>query len=143
MTYDDADLTRILRDSKVIAVWGMTPDPARPDNFVAAFLQARGKRVIPVNPRFAGQEILGEKVFGTLQEVGDALGETVDMVDIFRRSEQVPPVVDDALEGLPGLKVIWMQVGIVNEAAAAKAEAAGVEVIMDRCPKVEMPRLGL
>lgn len=139
--YQDADLKRILSETKVAAVVGMTPDPARPDHFVSAVLQARGIRVIPVNPKYAGQEILGETVYASLTEVGAALGEGVEMVDVFRRSEQIPPVVTEALEALPGLKTIWMQVGISHPEAAAQARAAGVEVVMNRCPKVEFARL--
>jgi predicted CoA-binding protein len=99
------------------------------------FLQQRGYKVWPVNPDAAGQEIHGEKVFANLRDIPDR----IDMVDIFRRSSQVAPVVDDAIA--VGAKFIWMQLGVVDEAAAAKAEAAGITVIMDRCPAIELPRL--
>ncbi|QOL79611.1 CoA-binding protein [Pseudooceanicola spongiae] len=140
-TYADADLKRILSDTKVVAVVGMTPDPARPDHFVPEILQAHGMRIVPVNPKFAGQEILGETVYASLTEAGAALGEAIEMVDVFRRPEQVPPVVEEALAALPGLKTIWMQVGIAHAEAAATARAQGVEVVMNRCPKIELARL--
>ncbi|KAA2312057.1 CoA-binding protein [Pseudooceanicola sediminis] len=140
-TYADADLKRILTETRVVAVVGMTPDAARPDHFVPAIMQARGMRIIPVNPKYAGQEILGETVYGSLAEAGQALGDAIEMVDVFRRPAQVPPVVDEALQYLPGLKVIWMQVGIAHAEAAAQARAAGVDVVMNRCPKIEFARL--
>lgn len=133
----DAKIRRILQTVKTIALVGWSPKPDRASHRVAAFLAQRGYRVIPVNPGQAGEDSgLGEPVRASLAEVGP-----VDMVEIFRRSEDVGPVVDDAL--VSGAKVIWMQLGIENSEAAAKAEAAGLEVVMNRCPAIEIPRLGL
>ncbi len=135
----DDELRGILTATKVIAVVGWSPNPDRPSHRVAAFLAAKGYRVIPVNPGQAGQLALGEVVRASLSDIP----EHVDMVDIFRRSEEVGPVVDEALRVLPGLKTIWMQLGVENEVAAAQAQAAGVAVVMNRCPAIEIPRLGL
>lgn len=135
----DDDIRRILTSVRTIAVVGWSPKPERASHGVAAFLKRKGFRVIPVNPGQAGQEALGEVVRASLAEIGEA----VDMVDIFRRSEEAGAVVDEALAALPGLKAVWMQLGVVDEAAAARARARGVEVVMDRCPAIEMPRLGM
>lgn len=135
----DDDIRRILTTVRTIAVVGWSPKPERASHGVAAFLKRKGFRVIPVNPGQAGQEALGEVVRASLAEIG----EPVDMVDIFRRSEEAGAVVDEALAVLPGLKAVWMQLGVVDEAAAARARAAGVDVVMDRCPAIEMPRLGM
>jgi uncharacterized protein len=132
----DSDIRDILSRVKTIAVVGWSPKPDRPSHRIAAFLKRRGYRVIPVNPGQAGQEALGETVVATLAEAGP-----VDMVDIFRRSEEAGAVADDAVR--LGAKVVWMQLGVVDEAAAARARAAGVDVVMDRCPAIEIPRLGL
>ncbi len=122
-----------------IAVVGWSPKPDRPSHGVARYLAARGYRVIPVNPGQAGQDSsLGEVVRASLAEIEGG----VDMVDIFRRSEEVGPVVDAALN-VPGIKVIWMQLGVEHAAAAAKARDAGVQVVQNRCPAIEIPRLGL
>lgn len=134
----DAKIRSILTEVKTIALVGWSPKPDRPSHRVAAYLAARGYRVIPVNPGAAGQTALGETVRASLAEIEGP----VDMVDIFRRSEDVPPVVEAALK-LRGLKAIWMQLGITNPEAAAKAESMGVQVVQDRCPAVEIPRLGL
>ena len=135
----DPDIRRILTDTKVIAVVGWSPRPDRPSHGVAAYLARRGYRVIPVNPGQAGVVTAwGEVVRAALAEIGGG----VDMVDIFRNSDAVGPVVDEAL-ALPGVRVIWMQLGVINHDAAARARAAGVEVVMDRCPAIEIPRLGL
>jgi len=132
----DAVLRRVLTETKVIAVVGWSANPDRPSHRVAAFLAAKGYRVIPVNPGQAGTVALGETVVARLADIAGP----VDMVDIFRRASEVGPVVDDAL-ALPGLRVIWMQLGVTDEAAAARARAAGVTVVMDRCPAIEHPRL--
>ncbi len=134
---DDAKITRILTTVRTIALVGWSPKADRPSHRVAAYLAARGYRVIPVNPGQAGERSAwGEVVRASLSEAGP-----VDMVDIFRRSEEVGPVVDEAIA--TGAKVIWMQLGIENQDAAARAEAAGMEVMMNRCPAIEIPRLGL
>ena len=136
----DADLRRILTETKVIALVGWSPKPDRPSHRVAAFLHQRGYRVIAVNPGVAGQDSgLGGPVVARLADIAGP----VDMVDIFRRAEDVPEVVDQALAALPGLKVIWMQLGIEHAGAAAVAKAAGLEVVQNRCPAIEVPRLGL
>lgn len=137
MDYSDTYLKEILDRSKVIALVGISANPVRPSYFVARYLGLKGYRVIPVNPGLAGQDLLGERVYGSLSDIPDA----VDMVDIFRRSEAVPPLVEEALARWPGLQTIWMQIGVINEDAAAMAEARGVDVIMDRCPKMEYQRL--
>ena len=137
MNYSDETLRRILRSVKTVAVVGVSANPVRPSYFVARYLGLRGYRVIPVNPGHAGERLFGEVVRGRLSEI-DAL---VDMVDIYRRSDQVVPIVDEALERFPGLRVIWMQIGVENAEAAARAEARGVEVIQNRCPKIEYQRL--
>jgi uncharacterized protein len=139
MQNSDDDLRRILTATKVIAVVGWSPIADRPSHRVAAFLAAKGYRVIPVNPGQAGKQALGEVVRASLSDITDP----VDMVDIFRRSEEVEPVVDEALRVLPGLKTVWMQLGVENAEAAAAARAAGVTVVMNRCPAIELPRLGL
>jgi predicted CoA-binding protein len=138
MSDTDAKIRSILTEVKTIALVGWSPKPDRPSHRVAAYLAARGYRVIPVNPGAAGQTAVGETVRASLAEIEGP----VDMVDIFRRSEDVPPVVEEALK-LPGLKAIWMQLGITNAQAAAEAEARGVQVVQDRCPAIEIPRLGL
>jgi hypothetical protein len=135
---DDEDIARIVRSIKVIAVVGLSPNEARPSWGVARYLQANGFRVIPVNPGQAGGKILGETVYASLAEIPKSA--EVQMVDIFRRSEAVGPIVDEALAHLPDLKTIWLQLGIRNDAAAARAQAMGITVIQDRCPKIEFPR---
>jgi uncharacterized protein len=132
----DSDIRDILTSVKTIAVVGWSPKPDRPSHGVAAFLKRRGYRVIPVNPGQAGQQALGETVVATLAEAGP-----VDMVDIFRRSEEAGAVVDAAIAARA--KVVWMQLGVIDEAAAARARAAGLRVVMNRCPAIEIPRLGL
>lgn len=139
MQTSDDELRGILTATKVIALVGWSPNPDRPSHRVAAYLVAKGYRVIPVNPGQAGKQALGEIVRASLSEIA----EPVDMVDIFRRSEEVGPVVDEALSALPGLKTIWMQLGVEDAVVAAKARAAGVKVVMNRCPAIEIPRLGL
>lgn len=135
----DAQIKDVLTRAKTIALVGWSPKPDRPSHRVAAFLAAKGYRVIPVNPGVAGQTALGETIQARLADIQGG----VDMVDIFRRSEDVAGVVDEALEAFPDLQSIWMQLGIRDDAAAAKAVAQGVAVIADRCPAIEIPRLGL
>ena len=136
----DSSLRRILTETKVIALVGWSPKPDRPSHGVAAFLARRGYRVIPVNPGQAGQVTAwGETVRASLSEIAGP----VDMVDIFRASDSVGPVVEEAIAHLEGPRAIWMQLGVVNEPAAAAARAAGLEVVMNRCPAIEIPRLGL
>ncbi|MGJ8604294.1 MAG: CoA-binding protein [Marivita sp.] len=137
MTYSDAFLRDILTRTKTVAVVGVSMNPVRPSYYVARYLSLKGFTVYPVNPGHAGQMLFGQTVRATLRDI-DA---PVDMVDIFRRSEAVPPIVDEALEVFPDLRTIWMQIGVQHPEAAAKAEARGVDVVMDRCPKIEYQRL--
>ena len=139
MQTSDDDLRKILTETKVIALVGWSPNPDRPSHHVAAYLAAKGYRVIPVNPGQAGRVANGEVVRASLSDIT----EPVDFVDIFRRSEEVGPVVDEALRVLPGLKTVWMQLGVEDAVAAAKAAAAGIAVVQNRCPAIEIPRLGL
>jgi uncharacterized protein len=126
-------LRRILRDSRVIAVVGLSGDWFRPSYFAAKYMQEHGYRVIPVNPKY--QEILGEKCYASLREIP----EKVDLVDVFRKPQDVPPIAEDAIA--IGAKVLWQQLGVKNEEAAARARAAGLETVMDRCVKIEHGRL--
>jgi predicted CoA-binding protein len=136
-TYPDDYLWGILTSVRIIAVVGASPRPARPSHGVMRYLQRRGYRVIPINPFAAGEAILGERCYSTLADVP----EPIDMVDIFRRSESAGAAVDAAIA--KGAKVVWMQLGVIDAAAAARAEAHGIKVVMDRCPAIEIPRLGL
>ncbi|RYE65269.1 MAG: CoA-binding protein, partial [Rhizobiaceae bacterium] len=135
--YDDDVIAGVLKSTKTIALVGASPNPDRPSNRVMGFLLQRGYRVFPVNPGQAGKQILGQDVYASLADVP----EPVDMVDVFRASEYLDSVVDEALalDQLP--KVIWAQLGVRDDQAAVKAEAAGIQVIMDRCPAIEYPRL--
>jgi predicted CoA-binding protein len=133
--YADSYIRDILRDTKTIAMVGASTNWARPSFFAMKYLQAKGFRVIPVNPGAAGQDLLGEKVYATLKDIP----EKIDMVDVFRASEHVPPIADEAIA--IGAKVLWLQLGVVNEDAARKAEAAGIKVVMNRCSKIEFGRL--
>ncbi|MBM3560105.1 MAG: CoA-binding protein [Alphaproteobacteria bacterium] len=133
--YPDWLIRRILRETDVIAMVGASANWNRPSYFAMKYLQEKGYRVIPVNPREAGKEILGETAYAKLADIPVK----VDMVDIFRRAEDVPPVVDEAIAIVA--KIVWMQLGIRHDEAARKAEAAGLTVIMDRCPKIEFGRL--
>ncbi|AMY70091.1 CoA-binding protein [Frigidibacter mobilis] len=139
MTTTDTFLRDTLRSTRVIAVVGFSPDPSRPSHYVAEFLRAQGYRVIPVNPGQAGKSFLGETVAARLADIPAEI--EVDMVDIFRNAEAVPGVVEEAMAALPHLRTIWMQLGIAHEGAAEKARAAGLAVVEDRCPKMEIPRL--
>ena len=133
--YDDAYIKGILNRVKTIAAVGMSANDMRPSYFAMLYLQQKGYRMIPVNPRYAGEQILGETVVASL----DDLAAPPDMVQIFRKSEEAPAVVDEAIRA--GAKVVWLQLGIRSDAAAAKARAAGLDVVMDRCPKIEYGRL--
>jgi predicted CoA-binding protein len=133
----DAQLRDILNRTKTVAVGGVSANQIRPSYYVARYLCLKGYRVIPVNPGLAGQKLFDETVYADLTEVPD----DVDMVDIFRRSEAVPPIVDAALARWPDLRTIWMQIGVEHQQAAAVAEARGVDVIQNRCPKIEYQRL--
>lgn len=136
-SYSEDYIRGILRAVQTIAMVGASPNWNRPSYFAMKYLQAKGYRVIPVNPREAGKEILGEKVYASLGE----LPVKVDMVDCFRNSEAIPPIADEAIR--IGAKVLWMQLGVRHDEAAAKAEAAGLKVVMNRCPKIEYGRLSL
>ncbi len=135
--YTDAFLKDILQRTKSIAVVGVSMNPVRPSYYVARYLSLKGYKVIPVNPGHAGKMLFGETVRASLSDISGP----VDMVDIFRRSEAVPPIVDEALKSFPNLRTIWMQIGVENSEAAAVAEARGVDVVMNRCPKIEYQRL--
>lgn len=135
--YDDAHLRKILKRMKVVAVVGASTNPVKASYFVARYLGLRGVRVIPVNPAHAGKRLFGETIRADLTEVP----QEVDMVDIFRRSDAVPGIVADALDHLPNLKTIWMQIGVAHSEAAETARAAGLDVIQNRCPKIEYQRL--
>jgi predicted CoA-binding protein len=126
-------LRRILRDSRVLAVVGLSADWFRPSFFAAKYMQEHGYRVIPVNPKY--ESILGERCYGSLRDIP----EKVDLVDIFRKTQDVMPIAEDAIA--IGAKVLWQQLGVRNDAAAAKARAAGLEAVMDRCVKIEHGRL--
>ncbi|MBP6819484.1 MAG: CoA-binding protein [Ferrovibrio sp.] len=136
-SYSEDYIRGILRSTQVIAMVGASANWNRPSYFAMKYLQAKGYRVIPVNPREVGKEILGEKVYGALSEIPVK----IDMVDCFRNSEAIPPIADEAIK--IGAKVLWMQLGVRNDEAAAKAEAAGLKVVMNRCPKIEYGRLSL
>jgi predicted CoA-binding protein len=136
LTSDD-DIRDLLTGTRTIALIGASDRPDRPSYGVMAYLQSRGYRVIPVNPQITGEHVHGEYIWRSL----DQIGEPIDMVDIFRRSEAAGEAVDEAIAA--GAKSVWMQIGVINEAAAARAEAAGLKVVMDRCPKMEIPRLGV
>lgn len=131
-------IAQILSDSKTIAIVGLSNKPDRASHEVAAYLQEQGYRIVPVNPSYAGQSILGETVYGTLQEAADALagsGQRIDIVDCFRKSEDIPPIARDAIAVRAGC--LWMQLDIENRAAADLARAAGLDVVMNHCIKIE------
>lgn len=131
----DEEIKEILRNVKTIAVIGISPKEDRPSYIVASYLQSKGYQIIPVRPD--GEEILGEKVYHTLSEIPKEIG--VDVVDIFRRSEDVLPIVAEAIQRRA--RVVWMQEGVIHQEAAGKAEKAGLKVVMDRCLKKEYQRL--
>ncbi len=133
----DEDIAELLRETRTIALVGASDNPGRASYGVMKFLQDQGFRVIPVNPRITGEHVHGEFVWRELSQIG----EPIDIVDIFRNSEDAGTAVDEAIA--VGAKAVWMQLGVVNDAAARRAEAAGLKVVMDRCPKIEFARLGL
>ena len=136
LTSDD-DIADLLRSARTIALVGASDRPDRPSYRVMAALQRHGYRVIPVNPQITGEHVHGEFVFRDLAQLGDP----IDIVDIFRNSAAAGAVVDEAIA--IGAKAVWMQLGVVDQKAAARAEAAGLKVVMDRCPAIDIPRLGL
>ena len=133
---DPGDIADLLRNARTIAMVGASDRPDRPSNGVMKFLQDQGYRVIPVNPTITGEHVHGEYVWRELTQIG----EPIDIVDIFRRSDAVGPIVDQAIE--TGAKAVWMQLDVIDHDAAARAEAAGLKVVMDHCPKIEFARLG-
>src|SRR5712691_289588 len=137
--YPDAQIARILRSVKTIAMVGASPNQARPSYFAMKYLLDKGFKIIPVNPGHAGKDILGQTVYARVSEVPPP----VDMVDIFRNSEAAGPIADEVIANKErlGVQVLWMQLGVINEAAANRADAAGLTVIMNRCPKIEYGRL--
>lgn len=135
--YDDAFIRGILDSVKTVAVVGASHGDDKPSMFVVKYLTERGYRVFPVNPGRAGQQIAGNRIYARLADVP----EPIDMVDVFRASPHVPQVLDEVLALLPRPKVFWMQLGVRNEEAAARAQAAGMTVVMNRCPKIEYGRL--
>lgn len=133
----DEDIARLLSETRTIALIGASDRPDRPSYEVMKFMQDHGYRVIPVNPQITGEHVHGEFVWRDLSQIGDP----IDMVEIFRNSAAAGEAVDQAIAA--GAKAVWMQLGVVNAEAAARAEAAGLKVVMDRCPMMEIPRLGL
>ena len=133
----DEDIKALLGSARTIALVGASDRPNRPSYGVMAMLQRHGYRVIPVNPQITGEHIHGEFVFRDLSQLGDP----IDIVDIFRNSAAAGEAVDQAIA--VGAKAVWMQLGVINHAAAARAEAAGLQVVMDRCPAIDIPRLGV
>lgn len=136
-TPTDNTLRQILRDSRSFACVGVSPNPVRPSHYVARYLSLKGYRVIPVNPGHAGKVLFGATVVAGLADIS----EPVDVLDIFRRSEFVPAIVEEALRVLPGLKTVWMQIGVESAEAAQICAEAGVQVVQNRCPKIEYQRL--
>ncbi|WP_298093352.1 CoA-binding protein [uncultured Sphingomonas sp.] len=134
---DDADIKALLEGARTIAMVGASDRPDRPSYGVMKRLQDHGYRVIPVNPQITGEHVHGEFVFRELAQLGDP----IDIVDIFRRPQAAGDAVDEAIA--IGAKAVWLQLGVINEEAAARAEAAGLKVVMDRCPAIDIPRLGV
>jgi hypothetical protein len=137
MLRDDEQIARLLTTARTIAMVGASDRPDRPSNGVMKFLQGHGYKVFPVNPTITGEHVHGEYVWRDLHQIG----EPIDIVDIFRRAEAAGDAVDDAIA--VGAKAVWMQLGVINPEAAERAEAAGLQVVMDRCPKIEIVRLGI
>ena len=133
----DEDIHDLLASTRTIAMVGASDRPDRPSYGVMAYLQGRGYRVIPVNPQITGEHVHGEYVWRELAQIG----EPIDMVAIFRRPQAAGEAVDEAIA--VGAKSVWLQIGVINEEAAKRAEAAGLKVVMDKCPKIEIPRLGV
>jgi predicted CoA-binding protein len=137
--YDDETIRRILTDVKTIAVLGASPNTSRPSYGVMQFLLSKGYAVYPVNPGQEGTEILGQKVYAKLADIPEA----IDMVDVFRAADNLPAIVDEVILLSPRPKVIWGQLSVRHDDAAAKAEAYGIDVVMNRCPAIEHPRLNI
>jgi len=133
----DEEIAQLLSSARTIAVIGASDRPERASYGVMRFLQDHGYRVLPVNPQITGEHVLGEFVWRELAQIGVP----IDIVDIFRRPDAVDEAVEQAI--FVGAKAVWMQLGVINEEAAARAEEAGLKVVMDRCPKIEIPRLGI
>ena len=136
ITADD-EIAALLFETRTIAMVGASDRPNRASYSVMRYLQGRGYRVLPVNPQISGEHVHGEYVWRDLGQIG----EPIDMVDIFRRPQASGEAVDEAIKA--GAKSVWLQIGVINEEAAARAEAAGLKVVMDRCPRIEIPRLGV
>jgi predicted CoA-binding protein len=138
----DGVLRHILQDCRTLAVVGLSPNALRPSHAVARYMQARGYRIVPVNPAAAGSQILGEHVYPSLREADAAVRATgggIDLVDVFRKSNEVPPIAEEAIA--IGARVLWLQLGVVNDAALARARAAGLQAVQDRCLEIEYARL--
>ncbi|HVB26096.1 MAG TPA: CoA-binding protein [Ktedonobacteraceae bacterium] len=134
---DMYDRLNILQQYKHIAIVGVSADPYRPSHFVAIYLQAEGYDIIPINPRYAGKTLLGKRVYASLTEAKEA-GEQIEIVDVFRRAEDVPPIADEAIA--IGAKVLWLQLGIINDTATQEAGQAGLVAVQNRCIKIEHAR---
>ncbi|MGB8345209.1 MAG: CoA-binding protein [Ktedonobacteraceae bacterium] len=137
MIPDMYDRLQILQQYRHVAIVGVSADQYRPSHFVAIYLQAEGYDIIPINPRYAGQTILGKRVYATLTEA-KAAGEAIAIVDVFRKAQDVPPIAEEAIQ--IGARVLWLQLGIRNDEAAQQAQAAGLTVVQDRCMKIEHAR---
>ena len=140
--YTDKFLRELLSTTKTIAMVGVSVNEMRPSYFVARYLNLKGYRIVPINPGQAGKTLFGQMIYPSISEIPEEVG-PIDMVDIFRRAEHVDQIVDEAITALSarGLRCIWMQIGVINEDAEATAVAAGLDVVMNRCPKIEHQRL--
>ena len=137
--YEDEELREILETSRCFACVGLSANPVRPSYFVGRYLFKRDYKVIPVNPAYSGSQLFGSPVFESIDQIPAEM--EVDVVDIFRKPSEVPAVVEAAIDHLPKLRVIWMQIGVAHEETAARARARGLRVIQNRCPKIESQRL--